>query len=629
MAASPGTAEAAPLPALRWCPVMVVATGPDTELGPAVASLGGAAVCLDDVSSLAEDGRVQVGVSGLCIWEDAPTDRRPLVLTSAVAIAPFLARRPGLSNASGLPGGRQPLRSVLDPAVVATTEFFAVFPASSPSEPQRAVNASLAAGLSMPASEEAFAALQGALGNAPKANVSPGFPALGGLGLAVLNLEAVPQHGWPLEVLDGELLIGSAVRLLASPFGLLKPSVFLGAEVCGTISAVADDRSLLLLDARCLPGSEGGVVAAETGNGHLLPLALVAPPFRSETGGRWPLTPALPLFSVLQSVLAGVAAGGLPLAGRQQLWGRPSLTLLAGSLPSQEAVSERRVLESPVLSRLCRLSLRLDDVEGSEVVTSGALVLSASHVLVGPSVALCLAGQQPKGKSFRCHLQPLQNSDGLVGSSARSSCSGRLVHMLRVTGNNALLELRLDSGDLCSLGLAAAALAGSRTSDSQCEGLSTPSLGEGSEVLSVDLDALASWQPGPGVENRSHQTAFTWGVLQHCVGVGRPTLLRCGFPGPGPRQMSLLTVPESGELLALPLAALQEFAEPRSMRVLPCSCYALAVGQLEELQRSLHGGGDGRRWLEQLDMTWLQRTAAGAARLEWVLEAQGRRRSAL
>ncbi|CAE8659861.1 unnamed protein product, partial [Polarella glacialis] len=153
------------------------------ELGPAVASLGGTAgALLSNSTALAEDGRIQVGASGLCLWDPEDPERPAVVLTCAAAFAPFLAKR-FCAFAGEAPSGHRPQQSVVDPELVATTELFAIFPpefggsscsaslapttASSQSvvmDDSRIVKAILVACLPMPASEEAFAALQASIG---------------------------------------------------------------------------------------------------------------------------------------------------------------------------------------------------------------------------------------------------------------------------------------------------------------------------------------------------------------------------------------------------------------------------------------------------------------------------------
>lgn len=58
---------------------------------------------------------------------------------------------------------------------------------------------------------------------------------------------------------------GQKVRVLSSPFGLAAPSVFQNSVTSGIISNVVNSGALYLTDARCLPGSEGGLVTSIRG----------------------------------------------------------------------------------------------------------------------------------------------------------------------------------------------------------------------------------------------------------------------------------------------------------------------------------------------------------------------------
>lgn len=54
---------------------------------------------------------------------------------------------------------------------------------------------------------------------------------------------------------------GNAVEICATPFGVMSPEVFLNAKSHGIISKLAGPRGVLLMtDARCIPGCEGGAL---------------------------------------------------------------------------------------------------------------------------------------------------------------------------------------------------------------------------------------------------------------------------------------------------------------------------------------------------------------------------------
>ena len=55
--------------------------------------------------------------------------------------------------------------------------------------------------------------------------------------------------------------LGDPIEICATPFGGLNPEVFLNSRARGIISNMAGPRNVLLLtDARCVPGSEGGAL---------------------------------------------------------------------------------------------------------------------------------------------------------------------------------------------------------------------------------------------------------------------------------------------------------------------------------------------------------------------------------
>jgi hypothetical protein len=54
---------------------------------------------------------------------------------------------------------------------------------------------------------------------------------------------------------------GDLVEICATPFGSMSPEVFLNAKSRGILSNVAGPQGILLMtDARCVPGSEGGAL---------------------------------------------------------------------------------------------------------------------------------------------------------------------------------------------------------------------------------------------------------------------------------------------------------------------------------------------------------------------------------
>ncbi|NXF06445.1 TYSD1 protease, partial [Smithornis capensis] len=71
----------------------------------------------------------------------------------------------------------------------------------------------------------------------------------------------VPEGGWAARASAGCLRKGQALLVCGSPFGDLCPELFLNTLSRGVVSNLAgEENALVLTDARCLPGTEGGAV---------------------------------------------------------------------------------------------------------------------------------------------------------------------------------------------------------------------------------------------------------------------------------------------------------------------------------------------------------------------------------
>jgi len=74
--------------------------------------------------------------------------------------------------------------------------------------------------------------------------------------------------------------VGSVVYVVGTPFGNLSPVVFLNSVSKGVLSNVAGtDQALLLTDARCIPGTEGGAIYAQACHHDCLPVGIVVASF--------------------------------------------------------------------------------------------------------------------------------------------------------------------------------------------------------------------------------------------------------------------------------------------------------------------------------------------------------------
>eukprot|EP00913_Durusdinium_trenchii_P034255 g32058.t1 len=231
---------------LRWCQAMVVVSGPEADLAQSLGALG-ASRPSTEAGAILEDGRLSVAASGLCLCEGSSA----VVLTSATLFAPFLRRR----LASLAP------QEALDPQLVATTELFVVLPGNE----HDVLEASLAACLPLPP-ETSLEHLQVALDAAPREHMAWRPPTVGNLGVALLRLMRAPSVSCQLRLPACDFRVGERLRLLSSAFGLLKASVFLGAETECTVAAIEKDAPVPL----------EGVLAAvlKTLAGDLLPPSL-------------------------------------------------------------------------------------------------------------------------------------------------------------------------------------------------------------------------------------------------------------------------------------------------------------------------------------------------------------------
>ncbi|NWH68030.1 TYSD1 protease, partial [Geococcyx californianus] len=88
-----------------------------------------------------------------------------------------------------------------------------------------------------------------------------------------------PAGGWTARASARCLRKGEALLACGSPFGALCPDLFLNALSRGVVSNVAgEENALVLTDARCLPGTEGGGAFVPSPSGPCL-VAVIAASF--------------------------------------------------------------------------------------------------------------------------------------------------------------------------------------------------------------------------------------------------------------------------------------------------------------------------------------------------------------
>uniref|UniRef100_A0A8D0F3C6 Peroxisomal leader peptide-processing protease n=1 Tax=Strix occidentalis caurina TaxID=311401 RepID=A0A8D0F3C6_STROC len=119
-----------------------------------------------------------------------------------------------------------------------------------------------------------------------------------------------PGGGWTGRASAGRLQKGEGLLACGSPFGALCPDLFLNTLSRGVVSNLAgEENALVLTDARCLPGTEGGGAFLPSPSGPLL-VAVIAASFCWK-GAEWV---GLTLLCSLDAIL-GSSAGALGDAG--------------------------------------------------------------------------------------------------------------------------------------------------------------------------------------------------------------------------------------------------------------------------------------------------------------------------
>lgn len=541
---------------------MLVAAGPEApESG--LAQLGGAASEGDGEagSSFTEDGRLYVATSGLCLWD---SESPAVAITSAALVAPFLRRSAARATE---------LCAVMDPELVATTELFAVFP---PAHEPRALEATLLAAVPLPEAEEAAAAMQAYLSfpTTPSASSTsrPPWkpPPLGSLGMVLLGLASRPEKG--LALLPKEetrLRQGECVRLLSSPFALLKASLFLGMETMGFIAAAEETGEFALLDARQLPGACGGVLVRETDPEH--PVALMAPPLGS-AGRRWAFNPLIPLQRIVAAFASTLSAAYLPQRLRTTEALHPSV--------APELLGQAQNL-------LCTVMVSINGLK----VTAPALLLSPFFIAVGSKMAHALLESASPGPGIP-----------LPGYLLSAECDLLPCRPLRCAGSILLLAVR---GEAARRAIASRLPAEGSLIEAQ----------EGSEILAVDLDA----DEGPRI---------TRGCLQRWLGArhGVAPAMRFGLPKSGGRtNANVLLSARPCRPLGLVLRGLEEKLDDD--RVLPVQFRAVSMTQFKEFEVRLKSGAAQAAvdsWLLHFDRSWREPFEAGPRAFDWQVEARPR-----
>ncbi|XP_033065228.1 peroxisomal leader peptide-processing protease isoform X6 [Trachypithecus francoisi] len=198
-----------------------------------------------------------------------------------------------------------------------------------------------------------------------------------------LGQEEVEKERGPVVAVSplGAVPKGAPLLVCGSPFGAVCPDIFLNTLSCGVLSNVAGP--LLLTDARCLPGTEGGGVFTARPAGSLV--ALVAAPLCWKAGewvGFTLLCAAAPLFRAARDALRRL---------------RPSAAALAALMPPEVGVPWGLPLrDSGPLWAAAAVLVECGTVWGSGVAVAPRLVVTCRHVSPREAARVLVRSTTPK-----------------------------------------------------------------------------------------------------------------------------------------------------------------------------------------------------------------------------------------
>ncbi len=175
-------------------------------------------------------------------------------------------------------------------------------------------------------------------------------------------------------VKSGILKKGCHVIACGSPFGGLCPDLFMNTISKGIVSNVAgDENALILTDARCLPGTEGGGVFVSKGGRSYL-VGLIVSPLCWKSDEWIGLTLVCSVHLILKNMLqAGAIQESLIEKSSQLITGSLQAPLTANRKPGSEFYPGVVLIESGQLW-------------GSGVLLNQNLVLTCRHVVNEKSV---------------------------------------------------------------------------------------------------------------------------------------------------------------------------------------------------------------------------------------------------
>ncbi|XP_053160723.1 peroxisomal leader peptide-processing protease [Hemicordylus capensis] len=181
--------------------------------------------------------------------------------------------------------------------------------------------------------------------------------------------------GWVSCVPGKSLRKGDPLFTCGSPFGSFCPDIFMNTLSKGIVSNMAGDcNTIILTDARCLPGTEGGGVFAVSGTGLHLAGIIVAP--LCWKSNEWV---GLTLVCAIDCILESI---GSVLTGPHQFlkgWLNPRqlMSKVHGKMVAENG-PDQQMLAAVVL-------LECGPTWGSGVMVNSKLVLTCRHVVYGAS----------------------------------------------------------------------------------------------------------------------------------------------------------------------------------------------------------------------------------------------------
>lgn len=185
-----------------------------------------------------------------------------------------------------------------------------------------------------------------------------------------LRLESVPWQRC------SSLQKGHPVIACGSPFGSLCLDLFINTLSRGIISNLAGkDGAVILTDARCLPGTEGGGVFVVKSTGHVHLIGLIVSPFCWKANEWIGLTLVCSVQSIFRNVLRCQGLQGL----RQNVWLNPAESRLCLSTAAHEPGVDKYPTVCLVES---------GSVWGSGVAVTPQLVVTCRHVVNGKSTVI-------------------------------------------------------------------------------------------------------------------------------------------------------------------------------------------------------------------------------------------------